>query len=54
LKNLLGDIPLWGSSIPISLHCDSQAAIGIAKNYVYNGAVKQLNMSRVCEIRKNL
>ncbi|KAK4383730.1 hypothetical protein Sango_2748800 [Sesamum angolense] len=37
LRNLVGDMPLWGSSIPISLHCDSQAAIGIAKNYAYNG-----------------
>ncbi|KAL0345620.1 UNVERIFIED_CONTAM: Retrovirus-related Pol polyprotein from transposon TNT 1-94 [Sesamum radiatum] len=37
LRNLVGDVPLWGSSVPVSLHCDSQAAIGIAKNYAYNG-----------------
>ncbi|KAL0288805.1 UNVERIFIED_CONTAM: Retrovirus-related Pol polyprotein from transposon RE2 [Sesamum angustifolium] len=37
LRNLVGDMPLWGSSVPISLHYDSQAAIGIAKNYAYNG-----------------
>lgn len=52
LKGLLTDIPLWGKqSTPISLHCDSQAAIGVAHNNVYNGkrdicirhgAVKQL------------
>ena len=44
LKNLLGDIPLWGSSVPISLHCDSQAAIGIAKNYVYNGKRRHIRI----------
>ncbi|KAL0392700.1 UNVERIFIED_CONTAM: Retrovirus-related Pol polyprotein from transposon TNT 1-94 [Sesamum radiatum] len=37
LRNLLGNVPLWGSSAPVSLHCDSQAVIGIAKNYAYNG-----------------
>ncbi|KAL0370799.1 UNVERIFIED_CONTAM: Retrovirus-related Pol polyprotein from transposon TNT 1-94 [Sesamum angustifolium] len=37
LRNLVGDIPLWGSSISVSLHCDSQATIGIVKNYAYNG-----------------
>ncbi|KAL0413045.1 UNVERIFIED_CONTAM: Copia protein [Sesamum radiatum] len=37
LRNLVGDVPLWGSSVPVSLHCDSQTAIGIAKNYAYNG-----------------
>ncbi|KAL0371818.1 UNVERIFIED_CONTAM: hypothetical protein Scaly_0863400 [Sesamum calycinum] len=47
LRNLLGDVPLWGSTVPMSLHYDSQAAIGIAKNYSYNdkwrhGAVKKL------------
>ncbi|KAL0367584.1 UNVERIFIED_CONTAM: Retrovirus-related Pol polyprotein from transposon TNT 1-94 [Sesamum radiatum] len=52
LRNLVGDVPLWGSYVSVSLHCDSQAAIGIAKNYAYNskrrhirikhGAVKEL------------
>ena len=38
LRNLLANMPLWGiSSVPVSLHCDSQATIGIAKNGVYNG-----------------
>lgn len=38
LRNLLADVPLRGSSTaPISIHCDSQAAIGVAKNSVYNG-----------------
>ncbi|KAL2232448.1 UNVERIFIED_CONTAM: hypothetical protein Sindi_1424800 [Sesamum indicum] len=37
LRNLLGDVPLWGSTVLVSLLCDSQAAIGIAKNYAYNG-----------------
>ncbi|KAK4387189.1 Retrovirus-related Pol polyprotein from transposon TNT 1-94 [Sesamum angolense] len=37
LRNLVGDMPMWGSSIPVSIHCDSQAAIGKAKNHAYNG-----------------
>ena len=38
LRNLLADMPLWGrQASQVSLHCDSQAAIGIAKNSVYNG-----------------
>jgi len=53
LKILLADVPLWRKQeTPISLHCDSQAAIGVAHNIVYNrkrrhicirhSAVKQL------------
>jgi len=53
LKGLSTDIPLWGKqSTPISLHCDSQAVIGVVHNSVYNekkrhiyirhSAVKQL------------
>ncbi|PHT43587.1 hypothetical protein CQW23_17612 [Capsicum baccatum] len=38
LRNLLTDVPLWGRQMsPVSLHCDSQAAIEITKNSVYNG-----------------
>ncbi|KAL0392780.1 UNVERIFIED_CONTAM: hypothetical protein Sradi_2500800 [Sesamum radiatum] len=44
LKNLLGDVPLWGSTIPVSLHCDSQAAIGIAMNYAYNGKMRHIRI----------
>ena len=33
LRNLLADMPLWGrQASPVSLHCDSQAVIGIDKN----------------------
>ena len=53
LKGLLIDIPLWGKqSTPISLYCDSQSAIEVEHNNVYNrkkrhirirhGAIKQL------------
>ena len=53
LRGLLADMPLWGRQhMAISLHCDSQAAIGVAHNSVYNrkkrhicirhSAVKQL------------
>jgi len=32
------DIPLWEKqSTPIPSHCDSQAAIGVVHNSVYNG-----------------
>ncbi|KAL0333030.1 UNVERIFIED_CONTAM: Retrovirus-related Pol polyprotein from transposon RE2 [Sesamum calycinum] len=40
LRNLVGHV--WGSSVPISLHCDSQASIGIAKNYAYNGKIRHI------------
>ncbi|KAL0317461.1 UNVERIFIED_CONTAM: Retrovirus-related Pol polyprotein from transposon TNT 1-94 [Sesamum angustifolium] len=41
-RNLVGDMPMWGSSILISMHCDSQAAIGIAKSYAYNGKKRHI------------
>ncbi|KAK4388125.1 hypothetical protein Sango_2419100 [Sesamum angolense] len=44
LRNLLGDVPLWGSSALVSLHCDSQAVIGIAKNYAYNGKRRHIRI----------
>ncbi|KAL0337756.1 UNVERIFIED_CONTAM: hypothetical protein Scaly_2050700 [Sesamum calycinum] len=49
------DIAYSGSSIPISLHCDSQAAIGIAKNYAYNGKRRHICIRHgaVKEILKN-
>ncbi|KAK4400305.1 Retrovirus-related Pol polyprotein from transposon TNT 1-94 [Sesamum angolense] len=55
LRNLVGDIPLWGSSVPISLHCDSQTAIGIAKNYTYNGKRRHIRLRHgvVKELLKN-
>ena len=37
IKSLLGDVPLWGTSVYVSIHCDSQAVVSIAKNGVYNG-----------------
>jgi len=43
LKNLLGDIPLWGRQpTAISLHCDSQAVIGVVHNIMYNGKNKHI------------
>lgn len=45
LQELLGDTPLGKTSLaPISLHCDSQAAISIAKNSVYNGKRRHIRM----------
>ncbi|KAL0355798.1 UNVERIFIED_CONTAM: Retrovirus-related Pol polyprotein from transposon TNT 1-94 [Sesamum radiatum] len=44
LRNLEGDVPLWGSSVPVSLHCDPQAAIEIAKNYAYNGKRRHIRI----------
>ncbi|KAK4406311.1 Retrovirus-related Pol polyprotein from transposon TNT 1-94 [Sesamum angolense] len=55
LRNLVGDMPMWGSSIPVSIHCDSQAAIGIAKNYAYNGKRRHIRIRHgtVKELLKN-
>ena len=45
LKGFLTDIPLWGKQlIPISLHCDSQAAIGVAHNSIYNGKKRHIRV----------
>ncbi|KAK4400659.1 hypothetical protein Sango_1172000 [Sesamum angolense] len=33
-----------GSTVPASLHCDSQAVIGIAKNYAYNGKRRHIRI----------
>ena len=35
IKSLMGDVLLWGTSVPVSIHCDLQATIGIVKNSVY-------------------
>ncbi|KAA0056672.1 ty1-copia retrotransposon protein [Cucumis melo var. makuwa] len=44
IKNLLGDVPLWGTSVPVSIQCDSQAAICTAKNSVYNGKNRHIRL----------
>ncbi|XP_060182404.1 secreted RxLR effector protein 161-like [Lycium barbarum] len=45
LRNLLADVPLWGrQASPVSLHYDSQAAIGIANNSVYNGKRRHIRI----------
>nr|GEZ58479.1 ATP phosphoribosyltransferase 1, chloroplastic [Tanacetum cinerariifolium] len=45
LRNLLADIPLWKKqSVPVFIHCDSQAAIGIAKYMVYNGKKRHIRI----------
>ncbi|KAL0295454.1 UNVERIFIED_CONTAM: hypothetical protein Sradi_6835900 [Sesamum radiatum] len=55
LRDMVGDIPFSGSSIPVSLHCDSQAAIEIAKNYAYNGKRRHICIRHgaVQELLKN-
>ncbi|KAL0449212.1 UNVERIFIED_CONTAM: hypothetical protein Slati_1477600 [Sesamum latifolium] len=55
LRILVADMPMWGSSVPVSLHCDSQAAIGIAKSYAYNGKRRHIRIrhSAVKELLKN-
>ncbi|KAL2230421.1 UNVERIFIED_CONTAM: hypothetical protein Sindi_1636500 [Sesamum indicum] len=55
LKNLLGVVPLWGSTMPVSLHCDSRAAIRIIKNHVYNGKRRHIRIRHgaVKELLKN-
>lgn len=45
LKGLMANIPLWGKPTPpISLHCDSQAAICVANNSTYNGKRRHIRM----------
>ncbi|KAL0553398.1 hypothetical protein IC582_007293 [Cucumis melo] len=44
IKNLLGDVPLWKTSVPVSIQCDSQAAICTAKNSVYNGKSRHIRL----------
>jgi len=45
LRSLLANIPLWGKPTPIvSLHCDSQVAIGVANNSAYNGKKRHIRV----------
>ena len=44
IKSLLGDVPLWGASMHVSMHCDSQATISIAKNSVYYGKRRHVRL----------
>ena len=45
LRHLLIDIPLWGKPTPsVALHCDSQAAIVVAKSSVYNGKKRHIRL----------
>ncbi|KAL0560738.1 hypothetical protein IC582_001151 [Cucumis melo] len=44
IKNLLEDVPLWGASVPVSIQCDSQVAICIAKNDVYNSKSRHIRL----------
>ncbi|KAK4397301.1 hypothetical protein Sango_1566700 [Sesamum angolense] len=55
LRNLVGDMPIWGSSIPVSIYCDSQAAIGIVKIFAYNGIRRHIRIRHgaVKELFKN-
>ena len=43
LRNFLEDIPNWPKHVPaISIHCDSQSAIGRAQNTMYNGKSRHI------------
>ncbi|KAL0408253.1 UNVERIFIED_CONTAM: hypothetical protein Sradi_1759700 [Sesamum radiatum] len=55
LRNLFGDVLLWGSTVQVSMHCDSQAAIGIVKNYAYNGKRRYIRIRHgvIKELLKN-
>ncbi|KAL0289049.1 UNVERIFIED_CONTAM: hypothetical protein Sangu_2631300 [Sesamum angustifolium] len=55
LRNLVGDIPLWGSSVLDSLYYDSQAVIRVVKNYAYNGKRRHIRIKHgaVKELLKN-
>ena len=56
LRSLMIDIPIWGKPTPpVSLHCDSQAAIGVANNNAYNGKRRHIRIrhSAVRQLIKN-
>ncbi|KAL0401640.1 UNVERIFIED_CONTAM: Retrovirus-related Pol polyprotein from transposon RE2 [Sesamum latifolium] len=42
LRNLVATCPC--GALPVSLHCDSQAAIEIIKNYAYNGKRRHIRI----------
>ena len=43
LRNFLEDIPNWPKLVPaVCIHCDSQAAIGRARNVMYNGKSRHI------------
>ena len=45
LKNFLADIPLGMKPTPsMSIHCDCQAAIAIAKNKTFNGKNRHIRL----------
>ncbi|CAN1310245.1 Retrovirus-related Pol polyprotein from transposon TNT 1-94 [Linum perenne] len=45
IRSLQADIPVWKKPTPaVSLHCDSQAAIHVAKSTVYNGKKRHLHL----------
>ena len=43
LRHFLEDIPKWEKPVPpISIHCDSQSAIGRAQSNMYNGKSRHI------------
>ena len=43
LRNFLEDNPNWPKPVPaVYIHCDSQAAIGRARNVIYNGKSRHI------------
>lgn len=49
IKTLLIDISFWVKPVPpISIHCDSLAAIGRANNKCYNGKSRQIRLKHGC------
>ncbi|XP_074290879.1 uncharacterized protein LOC141617597 [Silene latifolia] len=51
LRNLLADIPLWGRPAPsVSMHCDSQATIGVEGNQAYNGKRRHIRLRHAIAI----
>jgi len=43
LRNFLEDIPCWPKPVTaITIHCDSQSAIGRAQNSMYNGKSRHI------------
>jgi len=44
LRQFLKDIPLWPKPVPaIGIHCDNQATIFRAQNFIYNGKFRHIH-----------
>ena len=54
LRQFLKDIPFWPKPVVvICIHCDNQAALSRAKNFVYNGKSRHIRHNIVMQLLSN-